>query len=585
MDQVTAPLSASTKRAIVYLALIQGVLLLLIHEALARDLWLGTHVGIRTLWYTIALALPSAGYLLIRDVRDRRLWLMLAAYAVVLVAGALYTGSLYVPEHHLEPGPLFIPYALSQAAVWFVVLFLMEITLEGGHVWHTRHDVCTYAWRHFLTLALLALFLLLTYALLLLWGALFKVLHIDFFSELFENRRFIYPVFGLMGGIGVVILRGQAGVVSVMERIANALMAVLLPLAAVIIILFLAALPFTGIQPLWQTRNATALMMWLISLTLLFVNVVYNGRAERYPLWWRVPVLLAIAVLPAYAALSAWSMGLRIAQYGWSLERLWAATVLSIQCAFILPYAYAVVRRRAAWHEWLSKMNKAAGISAALLLLVIHSPLLDFHRIAADDQAARLAGGKVKPGDFDFTYLRFDLGEYGYRKTQELSRSPLVARDPTLADYLGKLLDSTMPWETVLHNTPRSTEELTATFNPYPPGEPVPPELIRAITADPTLSGCRSPSDNCALVHANLTGESAPEYVFMNRYGLGAEIFQYLDGKWTHTAQIVVPYEDREAFKKALESGKVQAVKSRYPDLSVGTRRYQIVAEQQGPGH
>jgi hypothetical protein len=44
----------------------------------------------------------------------------------------------------------------------------------------------------------------------------------------------------------------------------------------------------------------------------------------------------------------------------------------------------------------------------------MNTPVLDTRRLTANNQVARLKDGVIKPFDFDFRYMRFNLGRYGY---------------------------------------------------------------------------------------------------------------------------------------------------------------------------
>ena len=110
-----------------------------------------------------------------------------------------------------------------------------------------------YSWRNFLTLGLSLLFTLAVWAVLMLWAALFKVIQIDFFDDLFAKQWFYYPTLSLAFAFGIIIFRNQAGVIDTITRIQQALMKFLLVILALVSMLFMLALPFTGLTPLWKT--------------------------------------------------------------------------------------------------------------------------------------------------------------------------------------------------------------------------------------------------------------------------------------------------------------------------------------------
>ncbi|HEV2112458.1 MAG TPA: DUF4153 domain-containing protein [Gammaproteobacteria bacterium] len=576
-----AELQPATKRAIVFIATIQGVLLLGMHELLVREWWPATSIPLRTLWYTLALTVPTAIVLLIRDLRDRRLWLMIAAYAVLLVPAALYTGSQYLPEHHTQGFRLFATYALSQAAIWFVVTYLIDLKLDGESLRHSRRDVCAYTWKHGLALALLGFFLGLLWTLLTLWGALFKVLDIGFFQELFQNRRFIYPAFGLAGGFAVTVLRGQIDAVGLLERIASALLRVLLPLLALIVLLFLCALPFSGVQLLWKAGLGTALMMWLICLMLMFVNVAFFGTQARYPVWLRLPIYLAVALLPVYLGLCVWGISLRIGEHGWSYSRLLVVLIQAILAIFVLCYSAAVVLRRERWLESLPPINRIAGCAAAVLLFLTCLPLLNLEHIAARDLVARLVSGKTDVAQADYRYLRFDLDEPGYRELTTLKASSFAAAHPVELAKMDGVLASSNRWgANVPAVAPMSPADLAKAVDVAPQTAPVPPDLLVAVAADKANAVCFAGTGHCEVVGLDLRGDGGKAYILLtpNSGWYPVQPVYALDGgKWRRIAGIEASSPDSRArLKHALETGAFKLERPEFPDLVVGNQRFQV---------
>ena len=121
-------------------------------------------------------------------------------------------------------------------------------------------------------------------ALLALWAMLFLVIDIKFFEELFSKDWFLFPVLAVAFGIGVFVFRRLTGVIDSITNLLAGLMQLLLPLVILIMALFLAALPVTGLEILWETGKGTSLLLWLNAAVLFFINSVYQtGRQAPYP--------------------------------------------------------------------------------------------------------------------------------------------------------------------------------------------------------------------------------------------------------------------------------------------------------------
>ena len=116
-----------------------------------------------------------------------------------------------------------------------------------------------YSWRNFLVVALTAPLVWGVGLILFLWGALFQAIGVDFFADLFTEDWFLFPVLAVAFGLGVLIFRHLATVIDGITSLLEGLIRLLFPLIVAVVVIFLAALPFTGLQPLWETGNGTAL--------------------------------------------------------------------------------------------------------------------------------------------------------------------------------------------------------------------------------------------------------------------------------------------------------------------------------------
>src|SRR4029450_9126618 len=155
-------------------------------------------------------------------------------------------------------------------------------------------------------------------------------------------------------------------------------------LAAVIAVAFLGALAFTGLQSLRDTRSATALLLGLAAiLVLLIAATVQTGeRAAELPRWRIVVIAVSALALPLYVALAGYALGLRIAQYGWSVDRAWGALIAAAAGALALGYLAALALRRRTGVPWFGRVNLAVFAVVAVVLALMHSPVLDPKEIA-----------------------------------------------------------------------------------------------------------------------------------------------------------------------------------------------------------
>ncbi|WP_051235010.1 DUF4153 domain-containing protein [Marinimicrobium agarilyticum] len=442
-------LSEENRLALMVLGTVQSLGLLLLHKAITHEVWPATAPEWLYALYTVAIGVPLFLYLGAIHWRDRANALAAAVLAGVLFWLGWQAGWLSTPEgaesfqHH---GGL-----PSLVCALVIALFILGFFFRT----HREHKRLDYAglldnsWRIALTQGFLALFVGVFWLLLFLWAQLFKVIDIDFFAELFSEPEFIYPVTGLVGGWGLGLIRDRENLIATVRNLCEILTRALLPLASFILVLFLAALPFTGVEPLWDTGFAALLMLSLATVILYFFNAVvaeHEQPFEGLP-WLRRLLLLTLVVLPITVFLANWSLGLRIDQYGLTVSRLWGLLVALFIALFSLGYAALILRYRTLPIVRIRQWNTWVGGALALALILVHTPLLDFHKLSANSQVERLLNGTTAPADFDEDYLRFELGAYGTQALKELQKTSLVTEHPTLKTRIEQVLTMKTRWE------------------------------------------------------------------------------------------------------------------------------------------
>ena len=100
----------------------------------------------------------------------------------------------------------------------------------------------------------------------------------------------------------------------------------------------------------------------------------------------------SLLTLPVYAALALYALGLRVAQYGWTLDRFWAVLVALATAGYAVGYALAVLRRQRRWLQMLEPVNRWMCWAVLALALLGNSPLLDPVRLTLSSQLERLRG-------------------------------------------------------------------------------------------------------------------------------------------------------------------------------------------------
>ena len=289
----------------------------------------------------------------------------------------------------------------------------------------------SHAWTDAVIGAASLAFVGITFLLTVLIGQMFKLIGINLIFDLLNDEWFGWMLAGAAFGGAVGLLRERDKLVSTLQRLVMIVLAVLAPVLAVALVLFLLSLAGTGLQKLWDSGFSTAaVMMGVAAFAVLLANaVIGNGgddRATNPALRWAAPVL-AVAVLPL-AGIAYYSMHLRVIQYGWTPERIWGVIAAAIALAYGLAGIWAVVKGRRDFDDWLRPLQQKLAIGLALLALFLALPILDFGAISTRDQLARLKSGATPVEKFDWAAMAYDFGPSGRAALAELAHSPQKSR-------------------------------------------------------------------------------------------------------------------------------------------------------------
>ena len=260
-----------------------------------------------------------------------------------------------------------------------------------------------------------------------LMSELFHLLKIDFLSDLMDEGAFGWAFSGLAAGAALGTIRNQLKVLNVMQTVVLLVASLLALPVAVALVVFLLATAVSGPQVLWDaTRSATPLLLACAAGAFVLTNAIARqddetmtrNRVMRIAGWGLAAVILPLAVFAAF------SMGLRLDQYGLAPERLWGLVAIFVACVCGVAYWVALARgRKAGWAANLRRSTFHFGLVVCGLALLLALPILDFGAISTRNQVARLEAGRVEVDAFDFSALRWDFGEPGRRALQRLAKS------------------------------------------------------------------------------------------------------------------------------------------------------------------
>lgn len=439
------------------------------------------------------------------------------------------------------------------------------------------------AWKRGVQLILAIGFTLLFWGILQLGAALLGFIGFKWLHELLQHEFFALPITGLAFASAVHLGDIQPKLLANVRGLALGVLAWLLPVIALIGTIFAVSLAFSGLQPLWDTKAATATLLGACIGFVLLINAAFQqGESDRnvhVVLKWCVR--LAALLLLVFAVLAAWSLGLRINQYGLTIDRTLAGMVVVIALAYGLGYSTAVFWR-GPWMELLKPLNIGLAVFKCVVFIAILTPLASPARLSVDNQVKRLTSGLVKPEKFDWFVLSADTGQYGKTALDKL----VTSSDPSIANWAkrakkGELERRRYDRDAEFDAVEAKPADLSRLQIISPKGAKLPASFLekdfttlpgyvvpRCLMYEPTRD-----IDRCTVALLNIDREQGDEVVILSP-DEGVSVFKLTPKGWVGLVQSVRLYDEssHEAFKR----GDVKAAEPELRDLVLGGRRVHL---------
>lgn len=481
--------------------LLQGITLFWLHHAEDAKVWPATQPMTFAPLVLVALFAPFVVLAGVGALRRTSLivWTLVAtAFAAYLAFHGVWR------ETTPDKMPDF-PVFLAIAGGLFIAHHLIQPAEAERRVIASYPAYFDVTWMHGVQLALSAGFTGVFWILLYLGASLFKLIGIEAIQKLIAEPAFAFPATAVMFAAAVQLTDVRSTLVRGVRTVALTLLAWLLPLMTLIAAGFLASLPFTGLEPLWKTRAATALLLTAAAHLIVLINAAYQDGDEAPPTVLKWAARIAGVLLIPISLLAAYGLGLRIGQHGLTPDRVFAAAFVFVAAGYAIGYAIAAFRK-GAWMKALERTNVVMAIISLALLTALFTPIADPARLSVNDQVERLAKGKVKPAEFDYAFLRFDGGRHGRAVLEKLKadKNPDIAREAAKA----------LTWKVrpPLNARPRFTRTTV-----YPTGRMLPESLVKQDwSPSEGDSVCVYPDTVCSAVLLDVDDDGNEEVLFSN---------------------------------------------------------------------
>mgnify|MGYP003434511923 FL=1 len=570
--------------------LLQGLVLYLIYQAGENKLWTADNSG---LFAALLLALTIAPVLLVSGLghmppKTLWRWLLPAAAMLALLGfydiwrgvGAPYWDYVKSADMARFPSPELWVHAV---AGFFIAQSLVSAAVIDGRRIASYRSMFESASKLLIQVAFAGVFVGIIWLVLVLGSELFKLIKLDFLKKLLEESWFAIPVTTFAFAYALHITDVRPAIVRGIRSLVLVLLSWILPIAVLIIGGFLLALPFTGLEPLWATKTATALLLAASALLVVLINAAFQDGSVAHevaaPI--RVSAWIAAVLLMPLTLIATYALSLRVGQYGWTVDRLVAAFCLVVALCCASGYLLAAIRSPL-WLSRIATVNVFAAFILLFLLLAIFSPVLDPARISVNSQLAHLRAGKVSADKFDYEYLRFSGKRFGNDALKEMAGRKTGNYAGTIAMKARAALDKKNSWQPAVAPDKSS---LAANITVWPKGSVLPASFInqewKKINEDWSMPECmRDRSRTCDAFMLDIDADGRNELLIPGSMN-ATLLMQDKSGKWVRNGAI-------DALKscskdiQALKNGTYQLVLPVIQDLQIGEVRYRIDSVDNG---
>lgn len=570
MDNVE--LSLPTRWGMVATGLVQGLACYLLISWLSpiQSDWI--FYGIPT-----TVAISSVLLFSVVSFKQKRLWGWLAIVGAAVLAMSIWLKRQSTGMDAWGVDSVLWNYGSSLLLMSMLLLPWIQQHLNPREHTNRYTQFYGYMWQNGLTLLVIFIANLLVWLVLLLWGELFKLVGITFFNNLFfETDSFICIATSLITAVAVILARTQLRLMVSIQKLLTLIATGLLPLVSLLTLLFIATLPFTGVSTISRHVSAAGLLSTLAFLLLALMAVVRDPQKNSLPYTGALRCLIKTSLLvsPVYALIAAWALWLRVSQYGWTPDRLHGVLAVAVLLVWSLGYCISMVRRKKHNPLWLQGyVNLAVSLLALVILVLLHTPLLDSWRISVNSHMARYHSGKIKADDVTLSMLEYS-GRLGRAALESLKNDAQFMQDAKRKRNLLMALNGGR------EPVSQMSAEVLAKRVLIAPGSTSPDIAFwRVALASGGIQRACEEDKSCMLVSQDLNDDGQPEQILFTFTDGLSMVFAYDSEKkaWSRKASTSLPEGmTKETLLRAINAGELEAKVKPWRDLSIGGERLDI---------
>lgn len=402
---------------------------------------------------------------------------------VLAVVGALLLGLASTGFHSSEE---FVESGFPIMA-WIVFLSLgtpfIAVWVWDRHYWNSYLDLFDFSWSIVVRFTAAWLFVGVFWLVLFLSDALLSLVSINWIEWLIEMEPVPYLLIGAVFGLALRVVWEMRDYLS--PYLLLHLLRLLLPVLLVVMVIFVLALPLSDPETLFAGLSPAGTMMAVAigGISLVSVALDKSDADAVRAVWMQWAVRGVALLLPVLAALAIWGVWLRVAQYGWTPDRLAAMSAALLTMLYAMFYFVSVLRGGA----WMARIRQGNIVLAGIVLGVCVLwliPMISAETISARSQAARYINGDVTAREAAIWEMSHEWGKAGQREVARLAALPEAEHaELHRALAIAAATDSSYTFEERLgdpewENLP---ERLIAAVQMVPAGAKLDPEVVMTL--------------------------------------------------------------------------------------------------------
>lgn len=465
---------------------------------------------------------------------------------------------------------------VASAVLGYVIVALVAAGIDWRASTLNYPRLFRVAWRNALLVPIAALLTGIFW--ILLWAAnwLMSTVGVGALDRLLQQPAFNLVVGSTVFGLATGLALRRADSLVAVRRLWLALNAWFLPLALGFAVVWLVALAVAGTSALFETKRAAFYLFWFAALTVTFTNAAFQDGRESpaYPRWLSRMLAWAWLAMPPLALIALWALWGRVAQHGWTPDRIWGAVVGVLLTVHTCGYALSL-HDRTRWMGALPNTNVVAAVLKVVVLVALLSPLADARRISVASQVARLESGAVAPQNFDWAFLEHQAGSYGKRALERLaSAGGGVPR--TIQEQAAVVLLKGAPTPSpARQDEQKALATLQEKIVVMPKSSRPDPALLAWLarpTADWRERMCIASPGHCALWLVDLDGDRNNEAILLweNEQRVTTAVLYAIESEgWRRQGDLRGRLVSLQAWLDAIEQKKIELVAPRWRDIKV----------------